>query len=201
MQKHFSKFMQSAVALPLFATHIAISPILGAAGMAPTAVAILPETNRPLQSETLVNQQEHAVKVQKVEAFFSKYGRPLAEHADKLVTEAEKNGLDWKLVAALGQVESSGGAHACPNDRANAFGYGSCHGVVFGSFDDAIETVASTIAGNNKATAHYYQDKDLKTKLEVYNGRANLKYVDNVLWVMDQIEKQPIAQSAPNAKA
>ncbi len=201
MQKHFSKFMQSVVALPVLATHIAISPVLGAVGVSPTAVAIFPDTNRPLQSDVADNQQEHAVKVKKVEAFFTKYDRPLADHAEKLVTAAEENGLDWKLVAALGQVESSGGEHACPNNRANAFGYGSCRGVTFESFDEAIDTVAKTIAGNSKATARFYKDKDLKTKLEVYNGRANIKYVDNVMWVMDQIEKQQVADTQTGTKA
>jgi len=41
----------------------------------------------------------------------------------------------------------------------------------------------------------------LKDILETYNGRANPEYYHKVLWVMDQIEQQPIATNPSDTNA
>jgi len=194
MHKHFSKFLQSVVVIPLLATSFAVSPFPGATAGSPTAAVISPDQNRTLTSEVAVNQQsELDVEAAKVDAFFAKYDRPLEGYGRELVSAATKNGLPPYAVAALAQVESSGFEHVCPNDRENGFGYNSCHGTNFDSITDAIDTVALTISGHSPGSSRYYANKSFETKLLVYNGRANPDYVENVMWVMNQIAGQKVA--------
>ncbi len=197
MHKHFKNSLQSLVAFPVMATTL-ISPFSGANIGSPTAAVISPDSNRPLSSMVTVNQQSDdlAGKAKKIDTFFAKNNSPLAGQGKKLVTAAEKNDLP-----SMAQVESSGGIHACPNDKDNVFGWGSCHGERFDSYDDAINTVAESISGNRSATAKYYEGKKLSDVLETYNGRANPLYVKKIMWVMNQIEQQPIATTATDINA
>src|SRR4051812_37303324 len=186
MHKNVRKFLHSFVAFPVMAASLVTSPLLATTGL-PNAAVISPDSNRPLASVVAANQQSDLdIKAQKVDAYFAKYDLPLEGKGDKLVAAAKENDLPPYLVAALAVVESTGGKFACKNDRDNAFGYGSCKGVKFDSVDEAIDTVARTIAGNSPKTARYYDGKDIRARLETYNGRANPKYVQNVMWVMDQ---------------
>lgn len=197
MHKNVLKFMQSVVVFPVMTASLTLTPMLGAVG-SPTAAAIFSEQNRTLASVVSANQQnDYAEEVAKVEAYFAKYGLPLAEHADKLVSAAIENDLPPYVIAAIGHIESTGGKFACKNNPANAYGYGSCKGVKFDSADEAIDTVARTIAAKSSKTAKYYEGKTLDQRLEVYNGKANRYYVDNIHWVMDQMEDMqlPIAAS------
>ena len=116
-----------------------------------------------------------------------------------LVQAAVDNDLSPYTLAALATVESTAGKFACPNDPNNVFGWNSCHGPKFDSMQDAIDTVAATIAGNNPKTAAYYAGKDSETRLEVYNGYANDEYVANVKWAikkMDSMQVKPDVQVA-----
>ena len=58
----------------------------------------------------------------------------------------------------------------------------------FDSVEEAIDTVAKTLAGKSAPTARFYEGKDFTTRLNVYNGYANSKYVMNINWVMDKID-------------
>ncbi len=188
MQKNLSKIMQSFVVFPILTASFALNPASGTTAGFPTAAAIFPDQNRTLSSEVAVNQQELAEKAAKVDAFFAQYDRPAEGYGLALVKAAQKYKLPDFAIAAVLQVESSGFAHACPNDKANGFGYGSCDNVHFDSVDEAIETVAKTLAAQSPVTAHFYEGKDFETRLNVYNGYANPKYVTNIKWVMNKIE-------------
>ena len=196
MHKHFKKSLQSLVAFPVLAASL-VSPFSGGLAGSPTAAVISPETNRPLSSLVTFNQKSDLDrKAQKIDAYFAKNNFPLAGQGKKLAAAAEKNDLPWTLVASMAVIESTAGRHACPNDKNNVFGWGSCHGEKFDSIDDAIDTIAESISGNRDATARYYDGKKLKDILETYNGRANPLYVQKIMWTMDQIEQQPIATNA-----
>lgn len=147
-------------------------------------------------SEATANKQKDlALKIEKVDAYFAGHNLPLAGHGEKLVTAAEENDLPWPLLAAVAMQESTGGKFACRKDRENVFGYNSCRNLDFDSIDEAIDTVARTLAAKSEKTARFYEGKDLKTRLEVYNGRAVHDYAESVQWIMGQIEKQePIAK-------
>lgn len=202
MHKNLNKFLQAVAFFPVLTASFAVGPLPGVIAGSPLAAVISPDQTRTLSSETAGNQQSDLdKKAAKVDAFFAKYGRPAEGHGRELVEAAIKNGQPPFAIAAIVQVESSGYAHACPNDLENGMGYNSCHGTNFSSVGEAISVVAATMSGNNPKTAKYYAGKDFETRLEVYNGRANGDYVDNVMWVMDQIEKMPIEVQTASASA
>jgi hypothetical protein len=195
MHKNVSKFLQSVVVFPVLATNLAVAPVAASVG-SPTAAVIFPGQNRPLASVIADNQQnDHDVKVQKVEAYFAKYDLPLQANAEKLVSAAEENDLPPYLIAAVGKIESTGGKFACRNNKANAFGYGSCKTVKFDSVDEAIDTVATTLAAKRPKTAAFYDGKSIEERLRIYNGNANPEYVRKIMYVMDQMDKQEVAST------
>lgn len=75
--------------------------------------------------------------------YTSNYGDlPLAAIADVMVREADRVGIDWRLIPVIGLLESSGGKYACGG---NAWGYASCQ-VRFDSFEEGASVVADTLA-------------------------------------------------------
>ena len=109
---------------------------------------------------------------------------PLAGYGAKMVEEAEENGLDWRLLPAVALRESSGGKKACDH---NPFGWASCR-VDFKDTNEAIEVVARNLGGKNPKTADYYKG-DTRSKLQSYNGTVVPGYPDQVLRIMEKIEK------------
>lgn len=128
-------------------------------------------------------QAEHA---RKIDAYFAKRNMPLEGYGAKLAKEAEDNDIDWRLLPAIAIKESTGGKFACHN---NPFGWGSCQ-IKFSSFDDAIETVAQNLGGNNPVTEKYYKGKTNEEKLYAYNGSVIPKYTSEVLAFMDLIDQE-----------
>lgn len=126
--------------------------------------------------------EERARKAAVIDSYFKKRGMPLAGYGAKMVDEAEANGLDWRLLPAIALRESSGGKHACNN---NPFGWGSCK-IGFRSVNEAIETVAWNLGGNNPDTADYY-DGDIRDMLGQYNGGAVRNYPKQVLRIMEKL--------------
>ncbi len=199
MQKKFSTILQAFAVFPILTANLALAPFGGAAGL-PTAAAIFPDQNRTLAGEVADNKQhELEVEAAKVDAYFAKYDLPYAGKGMKLVTAAYENDLPPYTVAALSFVESTAGKHACSTDKENGFGWMSCKGSNFKSVDEAINTVAEAIGGNNDNTRHYYDGKSDEEKWKTYNGRANPSYVANMKWVMAQFDKQEIPTSLASA--
>lgn len=121
----------------------------------------------------------------KIDAYYAKRGMPLEGYGAKMVAEAEKNNLDWRLLPAIAIKESTGGKFACKN---NPFGWGSCK-IKFDSYDEAIETVARNLGGNNPNTAQYYKDKTTEEKLHHYNNSVVPTYTAEIMKFMELIEK------------
>ncbi len=133
----------------------------------------------------LANDPQMKERIQKatlIDDYFHERGMPLEGYGMKMVLEAEKNNLDWRLLPAIALRESSGGKHACDQ---NPFGWASCKDD-FESFDDAIETVAWNLGGNNPNTDQYYSG-DTRKKLFHYNGSVIRRYPDQVLRIMEKI--------------
>lgn len=61
-------------------------------------------------------------KVLAMQKFLIDYNSPMAMYADVFVTEAQKYGLDWRLVASISGVESSFG-NIIPRGTNNAWGW------------------------------------------------------------------------------
>ena len=196
MQKSYHKFLRSAVALPIMAAHLAFSPITGAVSGIPSVAAIFPEQNRNLASEALVNQQEAlAVEIgAKIDAYYGQYDLPLEGKGYELAKTALEHGLPAESLAAMAMIESTGmRPGTCAQRTNNPFGYGSCK-IKFNSVDEAIETVARTLAAENESTARFYEGKTFDQKLRVYNGyNADGAYVKKVNYVMSLIGKMEVA--------
>lgn len=152
---------------------------------------ILPST--PKLVDGLTVEQRAA----KIDAFYAKKGNlPLTGQGIAFVTYADKYGLDWRLVAAKGFIESTGAKFACRNDKYNAFGWGSCRGEKFDSFEDSIETVTRNLSGNNPNTASYYKDKTVDEIIDAYNPpsvRANYKKL--IKGTMASIDKMEVPET------
>lgn len=144
--------------------------------------SVLPSKMATDESSTIALRQEHALKI---DAYYAKRNMPLAGYGAKMIAEAEENDIDWRLLPAIAIKESTGGKFACGY---NPFGWGSCR-LKFKSFDDAIETVARNLGGNNPNTAQYYKDKTLIEKLHHYNNSIVPTYTAEILEFMDLIEK------------
>lgn len=108
-------------------------------------------------------------KAEIIDNYYKTRNMPLYGYGRKMVEEAEKNDLDWRLIPAISVIETTGGRNLCkslPRDlKYNPFGWGSCK-IGFKSFDEAIEKIALNLGGNNPKTAHHY---DGKTTLEIIN--------------------------------
>lgn len=131
-------------------------------------------------------------KAAKIDQYLAERDMPLAGFGYDMVLEAEKNNLDWRLVAAIGVRESSGGRHACKKASFNAWGWHSCKSG-FSSYEKAIEEISAHLGGNNERTSRYYAGKTTEEIIDTYNPPYIVpKYKSQVLAIMNNIEKQEI---------
>lgn len=95
--------------------------------------------------------------------FLRDYDSPMAPYANLIVTEADKNGIDFRLLVAIAMCESNLGKHMPSSDSYNAFGIavytGQQTGATFKNWPHAIEWVSQYIKKD------YYDRgiKDLRT--------------------------------------
>lgn len=134
------------------------------------------------QAEEKVSSLEE--RAAKIDAYYKKRGMPLEGYGLKLAEAAEKNDLDWRLLPAISIKETTGGKFAC---HQNPFGWGSCK-IKFADFDEAIETVARNLGGNNPVTREYYKNKTTDEKLARYNSVIPT-YTEEIHEFMDLIEQ------------
>ncbi len=161
----------------------------------PTAAALSQQQNNELSVDpALIKQAEQAEHAKKIDAYFAHRNMPLEGFGMKMVIEADKNDIDWRLLPSIAVRESTGGIHACKRVAHNSFGWGGCT-IGFASTNAAIETIAKNLGGNNPRTAKYYDGKTIRQILNTYNGLAVLAYATQVKDIMDQIEKYPIDDS------
>jgi hypothetical protein len=128
-------------------------------------------------------------KADAIDTFFKEHNMPLEGKGMKMVEEAEANNIDWKLVASISAIETTGGRSMCKNPKApnNPFGWGSCK-IGFKSIDEAIEVVSKHLGGNAESTAKHYAGKTTKEILQKYNPPSIVpKYADKVMKIMDEI--------------
>ncbi len=126
-------------------------------------------------------------RAQAIDAYFSIRNMPLAGYGLKMVEEAQKHNLDWRLLPAISVQESGGGKHATFRCKNNPFGWASCN-VKFESIDEAIEVVALNLSGKNPKTEKYYKDNEIKEKLYFYNGTVVSHYPQTILSIMDKFD-------------
>jgi hypothetical protein len=112
---------------------------------------------------------------------------PLLGTGMKMVEAAQENDIDWRLLPAIAVRESSGGKNDCIKAQNNPFGWDSCK-IGFNSVNEAIETVAKNLGGNNPDTAVDYANKDIKEILDEYNPPSIVPhYGEEVISIMNAI--------------
>jgi hypothetical protein len=84
-------------------------------------------------------------RAEKLSRFLGFYGSPIAPSAEAFIQEADRFGLDWRLVAAIAGVESTFGKHV-PYGSHNAWGWGiptgAKSGIAFRSWEEGIARVS-----------------------------------------------------------
>ncbi len=105
---------------------------------------------------------------------------PVEQYTEVLLSEADTNGLDWRLLPSISLVESGGGRTAKGN---NLFGWANGK-KAFTSVTAGIHLVASALAHGRS-----YSGKDLTGKLAAYNHRPDYRVM--VMDIMRQISPTP----------
>jgi len=126
-------------------------------------------------------------RIDKIRSYYARYDLPLQHEAEHFVLAAEKYDIDWRLVAAIGFIESTGGKHACKTATYSAFGWGSCK-INFDSYAQSIDVISKNLGGHNPNTAQYYAGKDIRGILWSYNpDTIRAGYGDMVMTQMSYI--------------
>ena len=140
---------------------------------------------KPVTKEVISIEDVRKERADAINKFFKDRSMPLHGTGMTFVLVAEKYGLDWRLLPAIGIRESSGGKAACGY---NPFGWGSCKLSNFSSYEQAIEALGKNLGGGNPKTARYYAGNTTREKLHYYNGTVLPSYPDEVLAIMKKIE-------------
>lgn len=184
---------RSFIIVPLVATTLSMSAFTTAINTAVTPTIssqnqLTGSSDAEPASDEALLQKEREEKAAKIDAYYKKYGMPLAGYGMKMVIEAEKHDIDWRLIPAISIRESTGGIHQCKSVTYSPFGFGSCK-INFKSYDHAIEIVATNLGGNNPRTARAYAGKTTKGILQAYNPPSIVaNYAYEVMDLMDKIE-------------
>ena len=142
------------------------------------------------KKDVTTEEQDRLEKAAQIDEYYKAHNLPLAGYGMKMVLEAEKNNIDWRLLPALAMRESTGGKFACKKATFSPFGYGSCR-LNFDSYDHAIEVVARSLGGNNPKTASHYKDKTTEEKLKSYNPPSIVAdYANQVMAIMTEISPE-----------
>jgi hypothetical protein len=145
------------------------------------AYAALPGSENVLQGRVT----EEDARVEKVRSFFHKYNSELEPYAQEVVDSADKYGLDFRLIPAIGMQESNLCKKA-PKLSNNCWGFGIYGKKVtkFDSYPEAINTVTKTLA-------YDYKEKGLETPEQImkkYTPSNNGAWADSVNHFMNQLQ-------------
>ncbi len=196
------RFLESFVLLPVITVSMPLGSLYGSfliygTGSVPSQIVLLQKENIEVGDLLAFNQavdpkvdsrvQTLQAQADAIDAYFKARNMPLEGMGMKMALEAEKNGIDWRLLPAIAIRESSGGKNACNKMKNNFFGWGSCE-IGFNSDEEAIETVALNLGGNNPKTAGYYDNKTIKQILRAYNPPSIVPhYAEQVMSIMNAI--------------
>lgn len=112
------------------------SPVYGSEKSSGSSAVLTREQGSPIPD----------TRVKILKKFLLSYNSPLATSANTFVAEADKNKLDWRLVASISGVESTF-AHHLPYESYNAWGWGiyGDNMLYFKSYDNGIETISQSL--------------------------------------------------------
>lgn len=136
------------------------------------------------------------LEAQAIDAYYKSHDMPLEGMGMKMAQEADKNGLDYRLLPAISARESTGGRQSCKKVTHSFMGWGSCK-INFKSDAEAIEIVAQNLGGNNPNTDQHYAGKTVKQILQKYNPPSIVPhYAEQVMKIMNDIGDETITLPA-----
>ena len=140
------------------------------------------------EGESVIAEED--TRALKIKSYYDRHNLPLAAYAQEFVDAADRYDIDWRLVAAIGFIESTGGKYACQTADYSPFGWGSCK-IDFDSYEHAIDTVSLNLGGHNPSTAYFYKDKTFTEVLYAYNSVIPT-YKAKIVREMEIIESQEV---------
>jgi len=122
---------------------VAVLATLALPQKAQASIAV-PSAVRTMPGDLQIRADDHRAQI--LRNYLAAHNSPLAPYAENFVAEADKNGIDWRLVAAISGLESSFGEHI-PPDSYNGWGFGVYGDNVrrFNSWDDGIAVVSKSL--------------------------------------------------------
>ncbi len=145
------------------------------------AFAALPSAENVLEDSIVFKDARTEI----IRQFFEKYKSPLAPFAQNVVEDAEKYGLDYRLLPAIAMQESNL-CHKIITDSYNCWGFGIYGKKVtrFESYPEAIDTVSKTLANNYIAGGLDTPEKIMKK----YTPSSNGSWAYSVSYFMNQLQ-------------
>lgn len=143
-----------------------------------------------LQHEKTMDQITDEVREVAVAQYFARHNAPLESGAQRLISAAKENGLDWRLLPAIATIESGGGRHI-PEASYNPYGWGcstadACHH--FSSWDRATEEVAAGL-GYARHYEKWRQDAgNLWLLADSYNGGDKRSWLRRLQSEFDKLQ-------------
>lgn len=123
--------------------------LLSLAALRPSAVVASPVADAA--ASMAAREEVPDARVTKLEGFLASFDSPMQDEAEYFISEADRLGLDWRLVAAIAGVESTFGKHV-PSGSHNGWGWGiptGAHsGIGFGSWKEGITEVSEGLKFN-----------------------------------------------------
>jgi hypothetical protein len=199
--KNLIRFLGFFVVLAIIAVSMPFSSFLGidkVDGYTPPVVLAQQQNIDTQTIDQKVDQKSQVLKdeAEAIDAYFKKRNMPLYGMGMKFAEEADKNDLDWRLLPAIAVRESTGGKHDCVKVENNPFGWGGCK-IAFDSEEQAIETLALNLGGNNPNTEHHYSGKTTKEILQKYNPPSVIPhYAQQVISIMDAIGDEDMSPTS-----
>ena len=119
----------------------------------------------------------------KLAKFLASHNSPLSAYSSEFIIQADKHGLDYRLLPAIAGVESTF-AQNYIRGSFNAYGWGGGK-IYFDSWDDGIAKISEGLKEN-------YVDKGTATVEEIswiYCPPGNLSWAAKVRYFMNQIDQ------------
>ena len=193
------RFVGSLVMLPTMTMSVTLP---GIPNTSPLQNGLVQKVNIEANGTVSFNQatdpkvQILKAEAEAIDAYFAGHDMPLVGTGKKMAEAADANGLDWRLLPAIAVRESTGGKNDCNRVKNNAFGWASCK-VGFKTTEEAIETIAKNLGGNNPKTAYHYDNKTTKEILNAYNPPSVVpQYTAQVISIMNLIGDAEVAPSS-----
>lgn len=126
-----------------------------------------------------IQDAEYIRKVNNIRTYLENRNSPLAPYAEEFVKASQTYGIDYRIVASISIIESSGGIHTFRSY--NAWGWGKMN---FSNWEEGIWTVSEGIGK--------YYEKGLNTPQKIapsYCPPSASHWAGKVSFVMNEIEK------------